>query len=310
MESGIWSIQKRHDEDATWLGEVRDRMSGIEKQEEVKIDIKDVEHGIRKMANWEAPGPGFWFKRFRSLHGVITESLQDCLDSGSVPDWMVKRRTVLIKKDSCKGKAVCNCRPIVCLPLMWKLLTGVLAETLYQHLELNCLFPGEQKRCRKRSRATKDQLLIDKQILREVRIKLGGYGVDRLSQGLWHSATFMDSRDVKASKGGEIEGWERVLTSNGGVLGALRIKWGIFQGDSLFPLLFVLAMIPLTILLKRENIGYKFGKEQKMMNHLLVVVVRNGYKYLGVLEDAEGDEGESETRVHEDSVAGGKVKAV
>ena len=28
-------------------------------------------------------------------------------------------------------------------------------------------------------------------------------------------------------------------------------------------------MIPLTILLKRENIGYKFGKEQKMMNYLL-----------------------------------------
>ena len=42
--SGIWSGQKRHDEDATWLGEVRDRMSGIEKQE-VKIDIRDVEHG-------------------------------------------------------------------------------------------------------------------------------------------------------------------------------------------------------------------------------------------------------------------------
>ena len=63
-------------------------MSGIEKQEEVKIDIKDVEHGIRKMANWKAPGPdgvrGFWFKRFRSLHGVITDnSLQDCLDSGT-----------------------------------------------------------------------------------------------------------------------------------------------------------------------------------------------------------------------------------
>ena len=54
--SGIWSVQKRRDEDATWLGEVRDRMTGIEKQDEVKNDIKDVEHGIRKMANWKAPG--------------------------------------------------------------------------------------------------------------------------------------------------------------------------------------------------------------------------------------------------------------
>ena len=185
--SGIWSVEKRHDEDATWLGEVRDRMSGVEKQEEIKIDLRDVEYGIRKMANWKAPDPdvmkGFWFKRLRSLHGLITERLQDCLDSGSVSDWMVKGRTVLIEKDSCKGTVGSNYRPIACLPLMWKLLTGLLAETLYQHLESNCLFPDEQKGCRKRSRGTKDQLLIDKKILRgdPNKEKVFGYAVDRLS---------------------------------------------------------------------------------------------------------------------------------
>ena len=84
---------------------------------------------------------------------------------------MVKGRTVLIQKGSCKGNVAGNYRPITCLPLMWKLLTGVLAETLYQHLDSNCLFPDEQNGCRKRSRGTKDQLLIDKQILREARIK-------------------------------------------------------------------------------------------------------------------------------------------
>ena len=79
-------------------------MNGVEKQEQVKIDIKDVELGIWKMANWRAPGPdgvrGFWFKRFRLLHGVITESLQDCLDSGSVPDWMVENSQE-VQKISC-----------------------------------------------------------------------------------------------------------------------------------------------------------------------------------------------------------------
>ena len=68
---------------------------------------------------------------------------------------------------------------------------------------------------------------------------------------------------------GSMRDWNSVLTSNGEVLGEVRIKRGIFQGDSLSPLLFVLSMIPIVILLKRENIGYKFGKEQKMMNHLL-----------------------------------------
>ena len=36
-------------------------------------------------------------------------------------------------------------------------------------------------------------------------------------------------------------------------------------------LLFVLAIIPLTMLLKRENIGYKLGKDRSLINHLLIV---------------------------------------
>ena len=32
---------------------------------------------------------------------------------------------------------------------------------------------------------------------------------------------------------------------------------------------FVLAMMHLPMLLKRENIGYKLGKDQRLINHLL-----------------------------------------
>ena len=47
------------------------------------------------------------------------------------------------------------------------------------------------------------------------------------------------------------------------------IKRGLFQGESWSLLLFVLAVIPLTRLLQRENIGYKLGKDQRLINHLL-----------------------------------------
>ena len=38
-----------------------------------------------------------------------------------------------------------NYHPIACLPMMWKLLTGVMGEKLYHHLERNGLLRDEQK---------------------------------------------------------------------------------------------------------------------------------------------------------------------
>ena len=60
-----------------------------------------------------------------------------------------------------------NFRPISCLPLMWNLLTGMLSEQLYEHLDTKELLLPEQKGCHKKSRGTKDQLLIDRMVLKD-----------------------------------------------------------------------------------------------------------------------------------------------
>ena len=80
---------------------------------------------------------------------------------------MTYGRTVSCQKDAAKGNAVDNFRPITCLPLMWKLLTGIIADDMYNFMERENLLPEEQKGCRRKSRGTKDQLLIDKTILRD-----------------------------------------------------------------------------------------------------------------------------------------------
>ena len=41
----------------------------------------------------------------------------------------------------------------------------MLAEKMYSHLERQNVLPSEQKRCRKESCGTKEQLLIDKTVL-------------------------------------------------------------------------------------------------------------------------------------------------
>ena len=50
--------------------------------------------------------------------------------------------------------------------------------------------------------------------------------------------------------------WRTELTSSGEMLGSVRIRRGIFQGDSLSPLLFVICMIPLTCVLRKARVGY------------------------------------------------------
>ena len=68
---------------------------------------------------------------------------------------MVTGKTLLCVNEIEKGNLMSNCRPITCLPLIWKLLTGILTEELYEHLEKTNLLPWKQKGCRKGSRGTK-----------------------------------------------------------------------------------------------------------------------------------------------------------
>ena len=44
-----------------------------------------------------------------------------------------------------------------------------------------------------------------------------------------------------------------MLCSGNSELGEVEIKRGIFQGDSLFPLVFVLALIPLSLILRKPK---------------------------------------------------------
>ena len=70
---------------------------------------------------------------------------------------MTTGRTALVQKDKSKGNVANNYRPITYLPVMWKLLTGIISENLYNYLEETNTIPHQQKSCRRKCRGTLDQ---------------------------------------------------------------------------------------------------------------------------------------------------------
>ena len=158
--SSIWSESKTHNKEAGWLEIIKDKLSKINRQEDITINLDNIKGRINKLSSWKAPGPdnvqGYWIKNFTSLHQVTKTCLQKCLDDGNVPEWMVKGRTVLIQKDTAKGNVASNYRPITCLPIMWKIFSGIFADKINLHLLNNNCLPCEQKGGRKHTRGTKD----------------------------------------------------------------------------------------------------------------------------------------------------------
>ena len=282
--SNIWSDKATHNIKAEWINEIERDLSIVNRQEDLIISKEDVKKCASKMACWKAPGldglQGFWFKRLDSMHDRLSKHLQKCLVEGDVPSWMVKGKTVLVMKDPSKGNEVGNYRPIACLPLMWKLLTSIFAEKIYEHLEENELLVDEQKGCRRKTRGTKDQLMIDKAILknakrRHANLAMGWIDYRKAYDMVPHSwitkciEMFGIARNMDNLIKKSMDQWQTVLTSNGETLGNVEINRGIFQGDSLSPLLFVLVMTPLTFILRKTKVGYKMSNESQKINHLL-----------------------------------------
>ena len=120
------------------------------------------------MPDWKSPGPDlvqeFCLKNFSRLHERVRLQLKECLDC-----WLTRGRTSLLQKDKSKGNVASNYKPITCLPLMWKLLTGVIVDQVYAHLDQEKMLPKEQKRCREGSRGSNDLLYIDRAVIKEVK---------------------------------------------------------------------------------------------------------------------------------------------
>ena len=133
---------------------------------------------------------------------------------------------------------------------------------------------GQEKR--------KDQLIIDKTVLKDCRNRKTNlamawidykkaYDMVHVSHS-WIMACLdmIGAADVvKCLLGESMKTWRTNLTANDECLGKVNIRRGIFQGDSLSPLPFVLALFLLLMILRKVSAGYEMTKDGCRINHLL-----------------------------------------
>ena len=158
-----------------------------------------------------------------------------------------------MQKDKSKGNIASNYRPITCLPLMWKLLSGVIADQIYEHLDQQKLLPEEQKGCRERSRGTNDLLYIDRAVIIEVKswkknLAMAWIDCKKSYNMVPHSwikeclELFGVAENVKILLVNSMEKWRVMFCAGNSELGDGDIKRGIFPGDSLSLLMFVFSI--------------------------------------------------------------------
>ena len=170
---------------------------------------------------------------------------------------------------------------------MWKLFTKVIADEIYAHLDQERLLPEEQKGYIRGTndllyiiRGTNDLLYIGRAVIKEEKSRnknLTMIWIDykKAYDIVPHSwiteclNLFGVAENSKSLLANSMEKWKVMLCSRNSELGEVEIKRGIFQGDSLSPLVFVLALIPLSLILRKSKEAYEFSESKKKVNHLL-----------------------------------------
>ena len=74
------------------------------------------------------------------------------------------------------------------------------------------------------------------------------------------------SREYKSLVVNTMEKRKVMLCLGNSELGEVEIKQGIFQGDSLSPLVFVLALILLSLILRKAKAAYEFSESKEKIN--------------------------------------------
>ena len=287
----IWEKAKPFPtENIRWLDRYCESTAQVEVQEWSPVTSCEISNRLSLAANWKATGPdklpNYWLKSLKVLHTQLAKHYNECINHPEqTPSWLTKGVTYMLPKSN-ETQNPKNYRPITCLTTMYKTLTSVCSDRLSAHLTMKNILPWEQRGCKKGSYGTKDQLLINKMVLadcktRHKNLAMAWVDYKKAFDSLPHQWLIKCLEAQKVSPvlihflKESMSQWSTnlILHHDNGVLKTpdVNIRSGIFQGDSLSPLLFCMALAPLSNEIRRANLGYKLGTGAGSRNadHLL-----------------------------------------
>ncbi len=242
-------------------------------------------NGAQEAGGWKAPGPdclpAFWLRAFPQITEKLKQSLWDLMDGTvEIPEWLVCGRTVMIPKEGCVGRPD-QFKPIACLNTTYKLLTGVAAEMLTDHVTRKGMLPWEQKALRRKRRGCLDALVVDRAVVREAqndRRDLSVAWVDyrKAFDMVPHKWLRRVLKAVRAPKMIRrllqklVPLWRTdvvVHTDEGEGSFRVEMERGVFQVS---PLLYCLCVAPLSYRLRRE-LGFQSQHNAESTTHLMFV---------------------------------------
>jgi len=172
-------------------------------------------------------------------------------EEDQIAEWLTAEVPLLIPKNE-NTENPKNCRTVTCLPTMYKLMTSIISRRMQKYMDDENLMPKEHKECCSGSKGCKDQLLISKAILQECKRRKKNLCIawidyqkafDRVPHS-WIIKTLeligLNNKVISFTKK-VMSYWRtrmRLHTENKLIeTDEIKIQCGIFQADSLSPLL-------------------------------------------------------------------------
>ncbi|KAL0809154.1 hypothetical protein ABMA28_011389 [Loxostege sticticalis] len=268
----IWEARRDHNREAKWVVEEQNKRLNVEDMKFEEVNEEDIYTVTQKMKNWKATGidriHNFWFKKFTSLHKILATIITDLIKGNTtLPKFITTGITYMLPK-SANTSDPSQYRPITCLPTIYKLITSCITNKLLQHIDTYNIIAEEQKGCRRNHKGCKEQLIIDSTILKHStshnrNLSMAYIDYKKAFDSVPHSWLLEVLKLYKIDPmiisflENAMANWKTslYLTTNSNKITTtdIQIKNGIFQGDSLSPLWFCLALNPLSGLLSQQN---------------------------------------------------------